>query len=136
MNTTIKCLFYKCDFKGSYLPSLTMQHALMQMLQTQECCMKVKLWLFDCNTRLKKWGRDTVRNQPPPLNLQLVLGVITITTLHTLQNKFLDNTGSQPRAASWCPYHTYWENLKYKRTSIFWIYGTAAWKLLLFGVII
>lgn len=78
MNTTIKCLFCECGFKGSYLTSLTMQYAVTQTLQTWEPCMKIKLWLLDCNTRPKKWGRDTARSQPSPLNLQLVLGVITI----------------------------------------------------------
>lgn len=43
--------------------------------------------------------RKIVRSQSP-LNSQLVLGAITITTLHTLQNKFLDSVGSQPRATS------------------------------------
>lgn len=34
------------------------------------------------------------------LKLAAGVGVITITTLHTLQNKSLDGIGSQPRATS------------------------------------
>lgn len=39
--------------------------------------------------------RKIVRSQSP-LNSQLVLGAITITTLHTLRNKFLDSVGHYP----------------------------------------